>query len=301
MVGCAPGRQPDHPAAAACPAPGYTRSSPQGGGALDPLVAALMPGQDAIAEYAAKQWEVRTLARYTCRASRWAPKNAGQRLPAARRGGCDRACAVQERLRASAALCAPHLQLPPTPRQGVLTYLLDPARQAPPELPVGLVRGRRAGATRRPKARDGAVAGAFPGAAQGDWHTRAGACLLVCTIARHPRPAPQRTKPLDVADLVARAGLVSGDGGGLTAGGFRFMLMGTDSQLWLLLREYISSAEHESGASASGTHGAPRWAGPCRAPCPVAPCMPRTPMPLATHPSCLSMAPGAQLRNCPRC
>lgn len=63
-----------------------------------------------------------------------------------------------------------------------------------------------------------------------------------------PSPHPQRHEPLDVERLVASAGLINEGDRTLTGGGFRFLLMDTNSQLWVLLREYIRSAEHASGA-----------------------------------------------------
>lgn len=84
--------------------------------------------------------------------------------------------------------------------EGVLTFLLDPARQSPPSLPVGL-----------------------------------------------------RHDPLDVESLVSSAGLIDDRprDRSLTGGGFRFLLMDTNSQLWVLLREYIRSAEQVSAAQLS--------------------------------------------------
>ena len=43
---------PPHPS-------GFLLSSTHGGGAIDPVVLSVAPGQEAIAEYAVKQWEVR--------------------------------------------------------------------------------------------------------------------------------------------------------------------------------------------------------------------------------------------------
>jgi len=124
--------------------------------------------------------------------------------------------------------------------EGVLTFLLDPARQSPPSLPVGLVSEQ--------------------------WLVCAVAALLSLAFCPtdhihrtpvnqqrppnpqpHPQPPPQRHEPLDVERLVAAAGLIR-DGGdrGLTGSGFRFLLMDTNSQLWVLLREYIRSAEQAS-------------------------------------------------------
>ncbi|KAI8463783.1 MAG: transcription factor Tfb2-domain-containing protein [Monoraphidium minutum] len=82
--------------------------------------------------------------------------------------------------------------------EGVLTFLLDPVRQSPPSLPVGL-----------------------------------------------------RAEPLDVERLVAGAGLIEAQGRALTGAGFRFLLMDTNSQVWVLLRDYIRSAEAASAAELS--------------------------------------------------
>jgi hypothetical protein len=38
----------------------------------------------------------------------------------------------------------------------------------------------------------------------------------------------------------------------LTAQGFRYLLKGTNEQVWILLREYIKTAEHTSGAAQAG-------------------------------------------------
>ncbi|GBF95756.1 general transcription factor IIH subunit 4-like [Raphidocelis subcapitata] len=111
-------------------------SDAAGGGAVELLVLRLLPGPEAIAEYALTQWE------------------------------------------------------------GVLTFLLDPERQSPPSMPVGL-----------------------------------------------------RHEPLDVESLVLSGGLIgAGKRRQLSGAGFRFLLMPTTSQLWVLLREYIRSAEGASGA-----------------------------------------------------
>lgn len=82
--------------------------------------------------------------------------------------------------------------------EGVLMFLLDPARQSPPSLPVGL-----------------------------------------------------RHEPLDVERLVTAAGLIGQADRALTGGGFRFLLMDTHGQVWVLLRDYIRSAEQASAAQLS--------------------------------------------------
>lgn len=67
-------------------------------------------------------------------------------------------------------------------------------------------------------------------------------------------PGPPQTlpaPPLRVVELLVGAGLMSQEGGGnpeVTEAGFRFLLLDTYTQLWALLREYISMAERDSGA-----------------------------------------------------
>uniref|UniRef100_A0A383W7J1 RNA polymerase II transcription factor B subunit 2 n=1 Tax=Tetradesmus obliquus TaxID=3088 RepID=A0A383W7J1_TETOB len=62
-------------------------------------------------------------------------------------------------------------------------------------------------------------------------------------------------KGMSIQALLRSAGLVSGQGRRheLTAAGFRFLLKGSHEQVWLLLREYIKSAEATSGKELAST------------------------------------------------
>ena len=46
---------------------------------------------------------------------------------------------------------------------------------------------------------------------------------------------------------MAAAGLIRRSDRALTGAGFRFLLMDTNGQVWVLLRDYIRSAEQASG------------------------------------------------------
>lgn len=59
--------------------------------------------------------------------------------------------------------------------------------------------------------------------------------------------------------LVSTAGLIRRSDNTLTGAGFRFLLMDTNGQVWVLLRDYIRSAEQASGALLTALRGGRRW------------------------------------------
>eukprot|EP00850_Spirogloea_muscicola_P013583 SM000093S24394 [mRNA] locus=s93:81908:84917:- [translate_table: standard] len=65
-------------------------------------------------------------------------------------------------------------------------------------------------------------------------------------------PAPQPSIPAIITDTLVRAGLMTDSGGStkITEEGFKFLLRDTTSQMWQVIREYVSSAE-ERGIDSS--------------------------------------------------
>eukprot|EP00850_Spirogloea_muscicola_P020892 SM000229S07528 [mRNA] locus=s229:187790:190799:- [translate_table: standard] len=65
-------------------------------------------------------------------------------------------------------------------------------------------------------------------------------------------PAPQPSIPAIIRDTLVQAGLITDSGGStkITEEGFKFLLRDTTSQMWQVIREYVSSAE-ERGIDSS--------------------------------------------------
>lgn len=98
------------------------------------------------------------------------------------------------------------------------------------------------------------LSGMSPTAAQLDAYAAAQWELLLLYVAGSASRPPELPKgmglaPLNLKHMVASARLLSG--GSVTAAGFKFLLMDTYHQLWVLLKDYIDAAERKSGEELS--------------------------------------------------